>query len=474
MSTKKKPEQYIIRLSARNFKKIRVVDIKPNRYGVTKISGANEAGKSSVLDAFFTALFPQKKIDESNLRQGQKDGDIYCETNTHSITRKFGDRNSGTWEVEDKLTRQLVKDPDNWLKSLTGNLGFDPLRFMNLKAEAQFEELKNTVKLDADVEDLETRNENDEDAQTPRRIQLTSLKGERAGITIDPELPSAIVDVDALLKERADVSLHNRAVEAQEREREDFRRQSTFRVLERDGTAEHIRKLREELKDEEAKLEALNRQCEKNDAQIAEWEPLPEHKDGAAIDAKISEAASVNNRITTNNYNRERTETLDKQIDELTNKIEVTNDTIRDRKLTIARALETAKFPVPGLSFKTLTEGTNKQRLAKPQKVITFKGIPLENASASEKIRISAAIGMAGEPDLKFMLIRDGSLLDDNGWAILEEMAHEHGFQIVAEVVDTSGTIGVFMEDGEVSAVNEATKPAAPKKAVRKKIAATN
>ena len=47
--------QHLIRVQAQNFKNIRAIDITPNRY-VTKISGANGAGKTSALDAIFQCL----------------------------------------------------------------------------------------------------------------------------------------------------------------------------------------------------------------------------------------------------------------------------------------------------------------------------------------------------------------------------------------------------------------------------------
>lgn len=49
-------------------------------------------------------------------------------------------------------------------------------------------------------------------------------------------------------------------------------------------------------------------------------------------------------------------------------------------------------------------------------------------------------------------------------------MAHTHGYQILMEVVDTSGKVGIFMEDGEIKAVNAEpeTTPAAPAKKARK------
>ena len=70
------------------------------------------------------------------------------------------------------------------------------------------------------------------------------------------------------------------------------------------------------------------------------------------------------------------------------------------------------------------------------------------------------------------MVIREGSLLDENNMAILEQMAHENNWQILAEVVDTTGKVGIFMQDGEVAAVNaelDAPAPAPAKKAGKKK-----
>jgi hypothetical protein len=76
------------------------------------------------------------------------------------------------------------------------------------------------------------------------------------------------------------------------------------------------------------------------------------------------------------------------------------------------------------------------------------------------------------------MRIKDGSLLDDKAMEILAEMCQAHDQQLFMEVVDTSGKIGVYLEDGEVSAINEeplnlpkAERPAPKKRA--KKIPAT-
>ena len=53
--------------------------------------------------------------------------------------------------------------------------------------------------------------------------------------------------------------------------------------------------------------------------------------------------------------------------------------------------------------------------------------------------------------------------------AVLEEMAHEHDFQILMEKVDTSGKVGIFMEDGAIKTVNKEPEPEpAPAKTTKK------
>jgi hypothetical protein len=62
---------------------------------------------------------------------------------------------------------------------------------------------------------------------------------------------------------------------------------------------------------------------------------------------------------------------------------------------------------------------------------------------------------MAARPELRVMVIKDGSLLDDKNLKIIAEMAHAHDYQIWIEQVSTSGKVGIYLEEGEVKAINE-------------------
>jgi AAA domain len=455
--------QHIIRITAEQFKNVKVIDFMPNRY-MTKISGANGAGKTSALDAVFYALLDRKTLSPTLIRQGQKKGFLRIETNTHIVTRHLDDK-GGTLQIEVKATNTLVKAPDDWLEGIAGTLGFDPLMFMRLKPEDQFQELKRLVPMDADVDDLETRNEAAAERITARKAEAKRLEAARDHVSIDKSLPAEQANIEELLQKAREATDHNEAIERERNRRHQIEDDHGRRV----ATIVEKKTLLENLQSEIKNLEANAKQTI---ITISGWKPLEQPRDRAALDAKVSEATRGNSAIATNNANKAQRDRFEADVDAIKSEVTKLEEEVRTRKMTIASTLERAKFPIPGLSFETISEGSSGRERKNPKKIITYNGVPLSEASSAEQIRVSTAIGMAGKPELRFLLIRDGSLLDDNGLAILEQMAHENDYQILMEKVDTSGKIGIFMEDGTIKTVNaepEAkAEPSTPKKTTRK------
>ena len=103
--------------------------------------------------------------------------------------------------------------------------------------------------------------------------------------------------------------------------------------------------------------------------------------------------------------------------------------------------IQAAKMPIPGLS---LGDG-----------VVLFNDIPLDQASSAEQLRVSVAIAMAANPKLRVLRIKEGSLLDDDGLDLLASMAAENDFQIWMEKVDSSGKVGIVIENGAVVSDNQ-------------------
>jgi hypothetical protein len=104
------------------------------------------------------------------------------------------------------------------------------------------------------------------------------------------------------------------------------------------------------------------------------------------------------------------------------------------------RAIAAAQMPVDGLGFG---DG-----------VVTYNGVPLEQASSAEQLKVSLGIAMAANPKLRVIRIQDGSLLDDDSMAQVAAMAKDGGYQVWVEKVDTTGKIGVVIDDGMVVAVD--------------------
>ncbi len=92
-------------------------------------------------------------------------------------------------------------------------------------------------------------------------------------------------------------------------------------------------------------------------------------------------------------------------------------------------------MPVPGLGFSE-TE-------------VTLNGIPLSQSSSAEQLRVGLAIAIAANPNMKVMLIRDGSLLDEDSLRLVEESAKAAGAQVWIERVSSTGCT-VVIEDGQV------------------------
>ena len=75
-----------------------------------------------------------------------------------------------------------------------------------------------------------------------------------------------------------------------------------------------------------------------------------------------------------------------------------------------------------------------------------------------ERLKVSVAMGLAMNPELKILLIRDGSLLDAKSKATIAAMAAEAGGQLWVECVSKDAECQIIIEDGMVMADEERDK----------------
>lgn len=416
----------LIGLNAENFKRLRVVHLEV-RDGVTVVAGNNGAGKSSVLDALAAALGGGKQVPDQPIRKGAKKAQVVVETSTVKVTRTFTE-SGGTLKVEGKDGAQL-KSPQQVLDALIGDLSFDPLGFARMKPAEQVAALKKAAGLEAQFADLDKERSEAEALRRDvgrERDRLNAVVKSMA--VLDPDAKP--VDTAQVL---ADLNTARTRVQENETGRKalaEVRKRVDDLSRRRADIMGEIAELHSELQDVSGKID---RGADWISTQGAAIEALID-PDVRGLEQKLADAGTINQRAQQAEQARKTKEEAgkaEKDYATLTRKLE----DIAEDKETLLRS---SKLPIKGLSFT--------------DEALTLNGIPFSQASTSEQIRASVAVAMAQNPELKLMLVRDGSLLDGAAMTELAALAAEHGAQVIVERVGTdAGGMGVVIKDGEVA-----------------------
>lgn len=389
----------IVKLTAENIKRLRAVEITPDGNTVV-ISGRNGQGKTSVLDAIWFALGggPATRDTAKPIRDGQDHA---------SVTLDLGDiRVSRTW-VGDKTTLKVesadgarYSSPQQMLDGLVGSLSFDPLAFSNLPEREQLATLLKLVDLPFDVTELDRRRRTLYEDRTAIGRDGKQYDGQLAGMPQPaPDLPDKEISTAAVLA--------------------DYRRaQEAYRLW--SDASSRVKHAQEELAAAEFALGRLDE---------------PTGHAPTAIEEQIAGIEETNRQV---RAARERTRVAERVAEHRALYEDLTAEitALDDQK---AAALHDASMPIDGLAFD--------------DDVVTYNRVPFKQCSAAEQLRVSLAMAMAMNPTIRVIRITDGSLLDAANMELIEKMAVEGDYQCwIERVADRDEGVGVFIEDGAVSA----------------------
>lgn len=430
----------IINLTAENIKKLVAVEIKPNGDIVT-ITGPNGAGKSSALDSIFWALGGTSSIQKQPIRKGEQKARIKLDLGELIVERRF--TATGSTLTVESADGARYKSPQAIIDAITGELAFDPLAFTRMDAKRQVDELKRVAQLDVDIDKLDAQNDGDFAKRTDINRQAKQKRAAAEQIQVATGLPDAPLDESALLDKITAAGEANTLLERRKAGRDAVLRDAKGKREEADqrgARASEMRKEAEALIASATRFEGmaddLRKEAADLETKVETAEDLPAPIDVATIRVELEHARQVNEKIKARARRREietEAETLEKQSTAL-------SDAMQARAAQKAEALAHAKMPVPGLGLEN--------------GAVTFNGIPFEQASAAEQLKVSFAIAKAANPKLRVITIKDASLLDDESLRQIAAMAADGGYQVWLEKVDTSGKIGVYIEDGAVRAID--------------------
>lgn len=479
----------IIKLTTKNFKALKALTIDADGNVIT-LSGDNGSGKSSVLQAIGAALGGKEYQPSRPVHEGADKGEIRMVlsdgTKIGLTVRPDGGR---SLEVID-ASGSRVPSPQAWLDRKIGALSFDPLAFAGLKSKDQAERLRQVIGLDltaidaqigvSEVERLGLGRDKDRAAgaaltlpryadapaevtdlvalhmQIQGAANAKSKKADLAGRADQADAEASICDADVAEFDRR--MARRPAVEAErvtkahgeidaevaewETQATELRRQLIVLQEKIDATPSRKATAASKVKSElDAAAEGLQASRQKAALRAASLRNQANaYRDDAAavtvpdvgeVQALIARAESDNAKVTANRTAQaadNAAEAAKAEWEACQGKIVA----LRKQRLDTIRA---CKMPVDGLGFDD--DGT-----------VTMGGRPLADASHAQQVIVGMAIALAGNPELRIVLMDEANSLDRKSMALVAAKAAELNAQVWMARIE-GGDGAIVIEDGE-------------------------
>lgn len=400
----------ILELEAQNIQRLKAVRLELKGGNLVVVGGNNGQGKTSLLDCL-QGVFDKKHISEMPVRKGMEKGSVRIRTEEFTLIQTI--KADGSEKVELRPAEGFPEETVAQLRKRLQSKLLDPLEFATMKQAEQVEVLKSLISFDFSAHEKFRKSTYDE-----RTFVNRDLKQKEAENEANPWDPSAPID---------EVTFDPTVIS------EIVKKQSAYLALKG-----NVEKGLAQLNEIDAQVaELLDRK-----KRITEWLSAnqPKLNEFGNTDAELQLATSqqemvnqTNARIRKNAEAKkvfEAKKALEAKSNELTRKLEE----LDAQKIA---AIETASLPVAGLSF---SEDSG----------VLFGGIPFAQLSGAERLKVSLAMGIALNPTLRVMLIRDGSLLDEENLRVVASLAEQHDMQVWIERVGKGEECSIIIEDGEV------------------------
>lgn len=387
----------ITKLSIENVKRISAVEISPDG-SLVVVGGKNGQGKTSVLDSIEMALAGKSSVPSMPIRSGEDAARVVVETEDFVITRKFT-KGKSYLSVEGRDGR-LYKSPQTVLDGLVGSMAFDPFAFSRMAPKEQARLMREVAGIDTASIDAEIERLRDARRDANRSAKEASIRAgdmPRHGGVPDCEIPVADV------------------VEAQRsRQQRNDRRAAIDHEVGR-------------LEGEIARLQDALALLRSDRSELGDAEAAPNDE------PNVQEVEETNAKVRAN----AAAALADQEAERLRSQAVELDTQLKRAEAERGDLLSSAEFPVSGIGVDS--DG------------VTLDGVPFAQASSAQQIRVGVAMGAAIAKDIRVMLVRDGSLLDEDSMELLATLARDAGLQVWVERVGSGDSGAIVIEDGTLA-----------------------
>ncbi len=438
----------LLRFQVRDILKVKFANLEP-KGDVIVVGGKNGQGKSSVLKALAYLLCGLDTLPTDVIRVGQMTASITGQVGPFVIRRRFDRRN------KEKAGRFYVTSVQVWMADgtelpqrgyflglLFDHFTFDPTEFLRMKPMEQFERMRALAKIDLDLETHDAAYEELYDQRHDNRIEWTALLNRLAAL---PEVPTgaAVVtqaDVERLTRELQGAAERNGSVQAAKHKKLQLEQEADRQRVVAYNKREEAKRLLEEAEGldgiEYSALPTGNqlRGCYVEELlEQASKIVVGDEIDTAVLGAQLREAQAV---LAANAKAGQRAE-VEAEVaaaEARWNELDEACKANRDRR---EEAMRTAVLPVADL-----TMGNGE---------LFYKGMPFDQASGAEQLRVSLAVGMAANPKVRILRFMDGGwdMLDEDSQQMVRDEVAKHKYQLWVEHVGTGQGTTVLMTAGE-------------------------
>ncbi len=420
----------ITNLQIENIKRIKAIDVTPPK-DLVVIEGKNKAGKTSLMDSISYLLGGKILIPEQPIRTGEKEGYVEANFGDFIISRKWSNPYTSTLKIK-TADGSSPGSPQAWLDEKIGSFALEVAELMDMKKDDRITVFKRITGLKLD--DLKVKYDKVQDDNRLEKRRLEGLKKELSTLDDLPE-KAETENFDALQEERKKKELENNEYDRQQKLIKDRGDSLDAAQMNIEINIKEIVTLKDQIEEYEVENANYNKSIDETKKIMNEdAQKLSEMKqwDLTEIDERMKKA----NDAIELQYKYKRKETLATDVLVLAKEIEgyvVEMDKIKKEK---SDRIKNTKLPVEGLEF----DGD----------VIRYNDIEFEECSTAERIEIALAVAVEENPNIRVLLIREGSSLDESAVKRVKKLAKEHNFQIWIETVHSSDSSAIHIEEGEI------------------------
>ncbi len=415
----------ITELKASNFKRLEAVQITPAEH-MNIVSGKNAQGKSSVLDAIMYGFAGPSRDIPKPVKDGEGKAKIEIKTEEYTITRVITP--TGQKLTVTSAEGREISSPQKFLDGLFNAVAIDPVRFTLLDGREQVRTLIRSLGLDEELSALDAERS---EAYTERTVVNRKVKElEASSKSYKPlkEYPSGELESATEVSQQLQAAVeHNAGIEKMKNELVSISEKGKAVTTEIEQIEEEMKRL--QIK--QAELLKKRDQLRAHYQEIGENIVMAQPYDLTALQEKMEGLETRNALIRT----REEATRVFRELKE--------SQQVSERLTEAIEAIDKKKLDLVRNSHLGLPIEVREDELY-------FNGTPLKQCSSAEQIKVSTAIAMKLQPEVKVIIIREGSLLDSDSMRALEAIAQKHGYQIWLEKVDDTGTVGIVIEEGKV------------------------